>query len=360
MSSLSDRPPSSPRMSQSKRRSNISSAGAVSSWQTMSQLPGQRGSYSLSRRSSQSSIRSVRTVATTYSINSTATSTSICSAKFERAYANQSHVWTSASSGIVRHPSMSSQYSVASIRTVPPHVVGKRTTLQKQLKVVETLLRDTPNLVLTETGSIGWLLAHERHLLKVAIKYDERAHSEWEAAQDWQLSAQEGPVSKIFVTQPSRFGLTPEQHQHRIGQARTLGNNALDLWRFSDLSHQDAYKIRGAREKLQAEQTKGPSSTTTTLPTSAAESSASMVEQGAPKTREVRKDFQTWLKEVSKGGGDEGFKSVVMVKDDGTLSKLERLTLSSDPPPVVSKPIVSSGDPDRTRSVPSKPARKSP
>lgn len=226
--------------------------------------------------------------------------------------------------GIVRHPSISSQYSVSSICSVPLHVVGKRNTLQRQLKVVEGLLRDTPGLIISETGSIGWLLAHERHLLNVAIKYDERAHSEWEAAQDWQISAQEGPVSKIFVTQPSRFGLTPEQHKYRIGQARKLGNNALDLWRFSDLNYQDSYKIRGAREKLQAEETKQRDEV--------GEVSDLLSTTGVkdkPKDKAPRKDFATWLKEVSKNDS-EAMKSV-LVKDDGTLSRL------SDPETVLPK-----------------------
>lgn len=226
--------------------------------------------------------------------------------------------------GIVRHPSISSQYSVSSICSVPLHVVGKRNTLQRQLKVVETLLRETTGLIINETGSIGWLLAHERHLLNVAIKYDERAHSEWEAAQDWQVSAQEGPVSKIFVTQPSRFGLTPEQHKYRIGQARKLGNNALDLWRFSDLNYQDSYKIRGAREKLQAEQAKSRDEAG-----EVSDMVASMSVKDKTKEKLPKKDFATWLKEVSKNDS-EAMKSVV-VKDDGTLNRL------SDPGPSLAK-----------------------
>ncbi|CCG83737.1 protein of unknown function [Taphrina deformans PYCC 5710] len=308
--------PSSPRLNaQPKRRSNISNSASIPSLSNTSQAGA---SYAHSRRSSHSSLRSIRTVATTFSVNSTATSTSVCSAKFERAYANQAHEWTRTAAGSARRPSLSSQYSATAVR-LPPHAIGKRQNLQKQLRVIETLLRETPDLVLTETGSIGWLLAHERHLLKVAIKYDERAQSEWEAAQDWQSSAQEGPVSKIFVTQPSRFGLTPQQHKHRIGQAMTLGNNALDLWRFSDLSYQDAYRIRGAREKLQAEQSGKPE-----LARSASMTGAESC--GGSKEKIVKKDFQSWLKDVSKS---DALKSV-MVKDDGTVDRLEGLRISDD------------------------------
>ena len=167
---------------------------------------------------------------------------------------------------------------------------------------MEQLIHETPNLNNTITGSIGWCLAHEHHLLNVAIKYDERARSEWEAAQDWNLSAHEGPVSKIFVTQPSRFGLTPEQHNYRIGQARKLASNAMDLWRFSDLSYQDSFKIRGAREKQ-------------------SEAGATV---DADKSKSGKKDFQTWLKEVTKAD-DEGIRSIV--KDDGTLDRISKLSM---------------------------------
>lgn len=233
---------------------------------------------------------------------------------------NQSHKWTSTVPSIVRNPSVTSQFSTRSGRSIPPHVVGKRSTLQKQLEVVETLLRDTPGLVMNETGSIGWLLAHEKYLLNVSIKYDERAMSEWEASQDWHMSAQEGPVSKIFVTQPSRFGLTPEQHKYRIGQARTLGNNALDLWRFSDLNYQDAFRMRGAREKLQAEQAKGRTENGPAVVESTAKD-----EQAQPEKEKLAKtDFQTWLREVSKNNEEES--KSVMVKDDGSVSVVPSAT----------------------------------
>lgn len=198
-----------------------------------------------------------------------------------------------------------------SLRSIPPHVAGKRATLQKQLRVVEQTIKDDPPVGAIEAGSIPWLLAHERHLLNVALRYDERAQAEWEAAQDWNLSAHEGPVSKIFVTQPSRFGLTPEQHQYRVGQARTLGSNAMDLWRFSDLNYQDAYKIRGSREKLQAEATK--------------RDGQPVDQETKGRDRGSRKDFQTWLKEVSKG--DDESARLVTVKNDGSLNRLSKLSV---------------------------------
>lgn len=313
--------PPSPVIYPGKRRSNMSctssSAGSVPANQTSA---GQRSFRSVSRRSSQSS---VRTVATSHSIGSTATSVSVCSAKFERAYANQSQRWSTSSAGAGRRSSISSQYSFTSVRAVPQHVVGKGAILQKQLKVVELLLKDTPGLVHTETATVGWFLVHERHQLKNAIKYDQRAHAEWEAAHDWQLSAQEGPVSKIFVKNPSKYGLTPEQHQYRIAQALKLGNNAIDLWRFSDLHYQDFCNVRCEREKLEAaalekekrqkrknESDTGEKSTAhdrgETTPTAGKESSS-------------KKDFKSWMKEVTKNGSEA--LSAVMVKDDGSLDR---------------------------------------
>lgn len=204
------------------------------------------------------------------------------------------------------------------MRTVPPRTAGLREVIQKQLDTVETLLRAGPGN-LNETASVGWLLVHERHQLRKALKYDERATSEWEAAHDWQVSAQEGPVSKIFVTHRSKFGLTPEQHRYRMGQASTLGNNAMDLWRFSDDAYKEACSFRRIREDTQNERAtshKQDSSSSTGItpdqdngaetPTNSRDSSS-------------KKDFQTWLKEVSKNG-DEALNSV-KVKDDGTLEK---------------------------------------
>lgn len=297
-----------------KRRSNVSSS---SSTYPHGPSASTRNNYTLSRRSSQSSIR---TVATGHSVGSTATSTSICSAKFERAWASQLQKWSTSSLGHGRRASLSSTYSSTSIRTTPPRPAGIRNHLQKQLETVENLLRANPEN-LTETGSTGWLLIHERHQLRTALKFDERANSEWDAALDWQTSAQEGPVSKIFVTHRSKYGLTPEQHRYRLGQASTLGNNALDLWRFSDDAYKEACDFRRIREEQNNELTTGQqqrhsgSSKNEDLIDNAEGAETPIVAKDAAK----KKDFQTWLREVSKNGGEA--LHGVKVKDDGTVER---------------------------------------
>ncbi|KAJ8609072.1 hypothetical protein MRB53_039341 [Persea americana] len=291
-------PMQSPRVGAPKRRSLRSEAAP---WTPTPSTTGGTSRYSaaLSRRSSQSSIR---TVATSHSNFSSATSFSVCSTKFDRAFASQTHLWSTSSPAISRHPSISSQSSLLSLQTLPAHILGKRQNLHNQLRAVEQVIREHPDLKVDETGSLGWLLAHERYLIQSAIKYDERALSEWEAAQDWNISAHESPVSKIFVTQPSRFGLTPEEHKRRVGQARQLTNNAIDLWRFSDERYQDAFQLRGIRERLQAE---------------TVETAGSTSHESEVRPKSGKKDYKTWLKEVSRTAEDG-----VQVKDDGRVMRV--------------------------------------
>ncbi|BFZ57461.1 hypothetical protein PYCC9005_004513 [Savitreella phatthalungensis] len=289
--------------------------------------------------SRRSSLSSIRTMATTHSAHSSHTNISVTSAKFERAYAVQAQVWQSSSVAAVskarRHPSMSSQRSaslrsVQSTRTLPAHVTGKRLAVERQLACIEAALLTCPpdpnqTTPTPEAGSRSWLLAHERHLLKQALQYHDRAEAEWEAAQDWTESAHQGPVSKIFVSQPSRFGLTPEEHKHRLGQARKLANNALDLWRFSELHLQDAAKIRASREKLEADDDPLPPQDSPNLPQSPPHDS-DVVTPPASATSKPRNDFQSWLKEVSRPEGS--LPSGVLVRDDGSIGPATTTTNS--------------------------------